>query len=144
MFHHPVCVGDKCPVFSGHKMEQTFRRDRTDYSMQVSFDGILSVIGLIYNRQIVANFGLNSIKTQWRWIRSGSNLHKNVGNVREGDSVVGSGVWWERGEIDWKRNIFFPNFTANVQEANIWPSIVWSLFCICKIGEIKKWPLSQH
>ena len=43
-------------------MEQTFRQDRTDYSIQVSFDGILSVIGPIYNREIVANFGLNSIK----------------------------------------------------------------------------------
>ena len=55
------CVGDKSPAFSGHKVEQTFRRDRRDYSIQVSFDCMFSVIGAIYNRQIVANFGLNSI-----------------------------------------------------------------------------------
>ena len=107
MFHHPVCVGDKFPSFLGHKVEQTFRQDRTDYSIQVSFDGILSVIGPIYNREIVANFGLNSIKRQWRWIPSGGNLHKNGRNDRNGDSVLGSGVWWERGEINWKRNFFF-------------------------------------
>ena len=56
MFHHPVCVGDKSPAFLGHKVEQTFGRDRTDYSIQVSFDCMFSVIGTIYNRQIVANF----------------------------------------------------------------------------------------